>query len=273
MQQVQQQNGTDIVIQGRIVWGGVKATTKKVFGTQTNAIDPKTGKEIIEYAFGLAIPKINPQSNQHEVENFTKFWNAVHTEAAKLGVQQGAQGFHWKYDDGDGRKKDGSEYPSHSKGHIVIACKTRLPLKLMAWEGNDIKQITEDQIKCGDYVQVSLNINAHGGVNAGMYINPSYVARFAFGEAIVNTAPVNGNAIFGNAPPPVPFGASTTPIGGGVMPGMPMQQPVAAAPVQPMQQYYGAMPPQFQPQQQAAPVAAAQGFAMPGMPPQFPMPK
>lgn len=214
--QQQQAKGTDIVIQGRIVWGGVKASVKKIYGTQTPAIDPKTGKEIIEYAFGLAVPKINPQSNQHEVENFQKFWNSVHHEAAKLGYQQGAQNFHWKFEDGDGNKQDGSPYPIHSKGHYIIACKTRIPLKLMAWEGSAIKQITDEEIKCGDYVQVALNIEAHGNPNAGMYINPSYVARFAYGEAIVNMP--DPKTVFGNAPPPMPFGASSTPVGGGMAP-------------------------------------------------------
>jgi hypothetical protein len=250
--QQQQKQGTDIIVQGRIVWGGVKAQTKKVYGTQTVQLDPKTGKEVIEYAFGLAIPKINAQSNQHEQENFQKFWNAVHHEAAKVGFQQGAQNFHWKFDDGDGRKQDGSEYPTHSKGHYVIACKTRLPLKLMAWEGSEIKQITEDGIKCGDYVQVSLNINAHGNPNAGLYINPSYVARFAYGEAIINTP--DPKTVFGNAPPPMPFGGSATPMGGGIAPvgfAAPSmggyQQPQAPAPVAP-QQYqpnHAVLPGQF----------------------------
>ena len=252
-----QRSGVDIVVQGRIVWGSVKQQVKNVYGTRTPAIDPKTGKEIIEWAFGLAIPKPSPQSNQHEVANFQAIWNAIASEGAKIGFQQpGAPGFHWKFDDGDGRKPDGSEYPAHSKGCIVVACKTRIPLKLMAWENGKCVQVTEDQIKCGDYVQVALNIQGHGNPNAGLYINPSFVARFAYGEAIVN-AP-DATAIFGSAPPPMPVGGSATPIGGGFMqaPGMGAgpqtqpQQPVwnngqqsqqpAAAP------YHNILPGQFQ---------------------------
>lgn len=285
----QQKKGIDIVVQGRIVWGGVKQQIKKVYGTQTPAIDPKTGKEIIEWAFGLAIPKPSPQSNQHEVANFQTIWNAICSEGARLGFQQpGAPGFHWKFDDGDGRKPDGSEYPAHSKGCIVVVCKTRIPLKLMAWENGKCVQVSEDAIKCGDYVQVALNIEAHGNPNAGLYINPSFVARFAYGEAIVN-AP-DATAIFGTTPPPMPVGGSATPIGGGFMqaPGFgggngPMQQPgsfgghamgapgqqqQAPAPVQP---HFGVLPGQFNPGQQGAGSSyngapAGNGMASPAVP-------
>ena len=125
-----QKSGIDIVVQGRIVWGGVKQQTKKVYGTQTPAIDPKTGKEIIEWAFGLAIPKLAPESNQNEIANLQLIWNAICSEGARMGFQPPAivpkgqemqmptQGFHWKFDDGDGRKPDGSAYPEHSRGCV-----------------------------------------------------------------------------------------------------------------------------------------------------------
>lgn len=260
--QAQQSKGTDIVVLGRIVWGSVKAQTKKVYGTQTPAIDPKTGKEIIEWCFGLAVPKPSPQSNQHEVANFQGLWNAICTEGAKLGyTQPGGAGFHWKFDDGDGRKPDGSPYPAHSHGSIILACKTRIPPKLMAWEGNVIKQVTDDQIKCGDYVQVAINIDGHGNPNAGLYVNQSYVARFAFGEAIVNTP--DPTTIFGNTAPPIPFGGSSTPMGGGTLPFQAPTNPVASQPnwqnptgpganvAAPMQQYQpnpAVLPQQFQQQ-------------------------
>ena len=261
-----QKSGIDIVVQGRIVWGGVKQQTKKVYGTQTPAIDPKTGKEIIEWAFGLAIPKISPQSNQHEVANFQTIWNAICSEGARMGFQNPdpkSKDFHWKFDDGDGRKPDGSAFPEHSRGHIVVACKTRIPLKLMAWENGKCVQVIEDQIKCGDYVQVALNIEAHGNPNAGLYVNPSFVARFAYGEAIINQ--VDPTVIFGNTPPPIPIGGSASPMGGGFMqaPGFnggngPVQQPgsfggnnMAASAGQQQQApaHYGVLPGQFQPGQ------------------------
>ena len=279
-----QKSGIDIVVQGRIVWGGVKQQVKKVYGTQTPAIDPKTGKEIIEWAFGLAIPKPSPQSNQHEIANFQTIWNAICSEGARLGFQQpGAPGFHWKFEDGDGRKADGSPFPEHSRGCIVVACKTRIPLKLMAWENGKCVQVTEDQIKCGDYVQVALNIEAHGNPNAGLYINPSFVARFAYGEAIINQ--VDPTVIFGNTPPPIPVGGSATPMGGGFMqaPGFGAQpgsfggnnMGTPAGQQQQAPAHYGVLPGQFQPGQQAQTPQVPGGMAYgqpnaagPGMPQQ-----
>lgn len=280
MQQQQQAKGIDIVVQGRIVWGGVKPSIKKTYGTNTPYIDPKTGQQVTEWVFGLAIPKINPSSNQAETDNFMKFWNAVHQQAAMLGVQQGDKKFHWKFVDGDGLKDDGSPYPDHSKGHYILTCKTRIPLKLMAWENGKCVQITDDQIKCGDYVQVALNIDGHGNPNAGLYVNPSYVARVGYGQAIINQQ--DPTEIFGSVPPPMPMGASSTPIGGAPMqvPGFgfgnaavqPPPQQQAAAPIQP---HYGILPGQFNPatQQQTPQVPGGMAYgqpnaAGPGMPQQ-----
>lgn len=270
-----QKRGTDIVVQGRIVWGGVKKQIKKVYGTQTPAIDPKTGQQIDEYVFGLAVPKPSSQSNQHEVANFQTLWNAIATEGAKVGFQQpGQPGFHWKFDDGDGKKADGSSYPEHSRGCIIVACKTRLPLKLMAWDGASQKyiQITEEEIKCGDYIQVALNVSGHGNPNAGLYINPSFVARIAYGQAIVN-AP-DASVIFGNTPPPMPVGGSATPIGGGFAPQMPafgaapMQPQDPQQPAAPVQPNYGVLPGQFAPaaQQQAPQVPGGMAYGQPMAP-------
>lgn len=291
MQQQNQQQGSNILVQGRIVWGGVKPGVKRNYQTKQPVIDPKTGKEVIEWAFGLAIPKPSPQSQPHEVQNAQTFWNTVQSEAAKVCPQGVPRDFHWKFEDGDGTKKDGSPFPEHSKGCFIIACKTQLPLKLFAWEAGQLVQITEDQIKCGDYVQVQLNILGHGGVNAGMYINPSYVARVAHGQEIVNTP--DPTTIFGNQAPPMPMGGSATPQApqglpmGGMMQmgGAPMQGPGFAPQMQPQQQpmqmsgmsalpqtqqpvqpNYGVLPPHMQPQQQQAPQQPMQMGGIPQMP-------
>lgn len=270
------QSGTNIVLQGRIVWGGVKKSIKKVYGTQLNAIDPKTGKEIEEWGFGLAIPKITANSDAYVQQNFKTYWDAICLEGSKAGQTQPVPtavtkvrgGFHWKFEDGDGTKADGTPFPEHYKGHYVIACKTRFPLKLMAWENGQCVQVSEDAIKCGDYVQVAINVDNHTGTNAGLYLNPSFVARTSYGEAIVN-AP-SGEQIFGATPPPL-MGGSTMPMGG-AFPGMPQQQTSAPMgnmmPQQPVAPNYGVLPQAMQPQQPVAPQqpAATPGFAMP---PQF----
>ena len=280
------QSGTNIVLQGRIVWGGVKKSIKKVYGTQLNAIDPKTGKEIEEWGFGLAIPKITANSDAYVQQNFKTYWDAICLEGSKAGQTQPVPtavtkvrgGFHRKFEDGDGTKADGTPFPEHYKGHYVIACKTRFPLKLMAWENGQCVQVSEDAIKCGDYVQVAINVDNHTGTNAGLYLNPSFVARTSYGEAIVN-AP-SGEQIFGATPPPL-MGGSVMPMGG-ALPGMP-QQPSAPMgnmmPPQPVTPNYGVLPQAMQPQQPVAPnygvlpqaVQPPQPATTPGfaMPPQF----
>lgn len=243
VQQPQQDDGTKIVIQGRVVWGQFGPTNKKVYGTNQDAIDPKTGKPIIEYVFGLAVPKIGPQSSENEKANFSTLWTALTAEAGKMGVQWGNTGFAWKCFDADTEKReDGTDYPSYYKGCFIVTCSTRIPILLHAWEQGNPKpvQVTEKDIKAGDYVQVALTIACHKPPNPGLYINPTMVCRFAFGEAIV--AQRDASKVFA-APPPIPQGGSATPIGtapqanfGGSMTGQPQgfnqQQPMQGMPGQ-----------------------------------------
>ena len=145
----------------------------------------------------------------------------------------------------------------------------------MAWENGKCVQVTEEDIKCGDYVQVAINIAAHGNPNAGLYVNPSFVARVAYGQAIVNVDPI---AVLGATPPPIPQGGSATPIGGGFIPGpgfgagpapTGFNAPMPQAQQQPIQPNYGVLPGQFQPQQaqqQQQVWQNGQPNAMPAMP-------
>jgi hypothetical protein len=264
-----EKQGTDILVQGRIVWGGVKVKGRTMRGTNVAAIDPKTGQPIMEYAFGLAIPKISAQSTDAEKANFMTWWNAVQTEAQKLYPSGPPPAFAWKYVDGDGVKPEGGPYPEHYRGCVVVACTTRIPLRLFAWNQGKLEQVPEEEIKTGYFVQAALNIQGHGPLNggkAGLYVNPSYVARVAHGPEIVNMP--DPATIFGTQAPPMPVGGSASPIGmaatpGYAQPGFGSTQgqgqgfapaPMAPAPAQP---HYGVVPQQFQPQGQ-------QGF--PGTP-------
>jgi hypothetical protein len=248
---VTQQNppddGTDIVIQGRFVWGSLSVVNKKVYGTQDDMLD-KNGKPIPIIAFGLAVPKVSPQSSPAEADNFNKLWVAINTEAAKMGVQWGNPNFAWKVVDGDGKKKDGTDYPAHSKGCYIVSCETRLPVGLFAWVPENPKpvQVSDKDIKCGDYVQVNLSVSCHKPPNPGLYMNPVMVCRFAFGEAIV--AMQDASKVF-SQPSYIPQGASQTPVG--TMPN-------------------NFAPPQFnqQPQQQFAQAPGVPNFAQPQQPQQ-----
>lgn len=227
MQQQQKSEGVNLVVQGRYVWGQLIAQHKKNYTTKKPEFDQQN-QPVMETAFGIAIPKPGPQSTPEEVKNFQDVWQAIYGEAGKQGYDHTRKDFAWKFDDGDTLKPDNTPYPAHYKGCIVIACSTRIPVKLFAWnQAGAIEAVTEKDIKCGDYVQVSLNIKGHPAPNAGLYINPSMVARFAFGEAIVGSA--DPNTVFTQRPS-MPAGASATPIGTAPQYGMGQQAPAPAAP-------------------------------------------
>ena len=208
----QKDYGIEVVVDGRMVWGGLSLQPKRNFTTKQEEIDPKTGQKIMQISFGLAVPKPNPQSTPEQAANFTNLWNAIHTEGGKQGFQYPNPKFAWKFDDGDGRKDDGSSYPDYYKGCIVLKLSTRLPLNLFKRnpDGTYV-QITPDQIKTGDYIRVNLSIKGHPAPNPGLYINPAGVAFLGYGDAIVAAA--NPESMFGNGPFAMPQGASATPIG------------------------------------------------------------
>lgn len=250
----QKDYGTEVVVDGRIVWGGLALQPKRNFTTKQEEIDPKTGQKIMQVSFGLAVPKPNPQSTPEGAANFTNLWTAIHTEGGKQGFQYPNPKFAWKFDDGDGRKDDGSEYPQTYKGCIVLKLSTRLPLNLFKRnpDGSYV-QITPEQIKAGDYVRVNLSIKGHPAPNPGLYLNPAGVAFLGYGDAIVTTAQDPKN-MFGSGPFNMPQGASATPIGTNV------QFPQAQ---QPMVPQFGQAPQQY-PQQQAPPQVDPNWNVMPG---------
>ena len=260
----QKDYGTQVIVDGRIVWGGLALQPKRNYTTKQEEIDPKTGQKIMQVSFGLAVPKPNPQSSPEETANFQNVWTAIHTEGGKQGFQYPNPKFAWKFKDGDGRKDDGSPYPKEQHGCIVLSVSTRVSLNLFKREPNGAYiQITPDQIKCGDYVRVNLSIKGHPAPNAGLYMNPAGVAFLGYGDAIVASA--NPESMFGARPFNMPQGASATPMGGPVnqFPGMQQAPAVPQFAQQPMQT------PQFQqqqpmqaPQQQAAP--APNWNVMPG---------
>lgn len=288
----QQDTGQSIVVTGRMVWGGVTAQVKKNYQTKQPVLNEK-GEQVLEYVFGLAIPKPTQGCSQDQINNFNTIMSAIATEGAKFRGQiqtlqgpngpflMGSPGFAWKFVDGDGPKIENGQptnemYPEYYKGCVVVACKTSIPLKLHVWENGKLRQVMSDEeIKCGYWVQVSLNVKGHPAPNAGVYINPGFVARFAYGEEIVNTP--DPSTVFGTQAPALPPGASAMPVGNGAMNnqfnggfgGSPQQQVnngqnsqgyaggAGQSPAQfgqnsggnqgPQGEYYGTVPQQFQP--------------------------
>ena len=284
--------GRTIMVQGRIVWTSgdlFQGKPKLDLNTKQPKID-KQGQPIMEYGFGLAVPK--SVLNQAEAGQPGEIWSAIHAEAYTLyPSRQLPPGFAWKYKDGDGVDHNGQSFADregHAE-HLIFACTTTIPIKYFRLENGNNFLINEG-IKCGDYVNVQLGIKAHGPVGqgkAGLYLNPLAVQLIGYGAAIINMP--SGNQIFGTVAPPLPQGASLTPLApmpGPLIPSAPMSGPALAPqsipaygspPVVQQAQatpHYGVVPQAFQPampqmqgynQQPAAP-------AMPQMPGGFPYP-
>lgn len=259
--------GTNLMTQGRIVWTGgdlFKGRPETDFNTKQPKLD-RQGKQKIQWSFGLAVEIPNPQKPGQSPEeltritdNFNKIWNAMHEEAFKVyPSRQLPPLFSMKFKNGNTDIDDKGQPFSIRKGyagHIVVACSTNIPLKFFRWE-NGANTLINEGIKCGDYVNVHLNIKGHGPVGQGrpgLYINPFAVQFVAYGEEIVNVP--SGDQIFGMQAPVVPMGGSMTPLA-------PPQGGINAAPPQAASApHYGVLPQQFQ---QPAQAPAPQPQAMP----------
>lgn len=257
-------NGNNLLVQGRIVWtsGRTLFEGKKKLDYNTNApIFDENNQPIIEYGFGLAIPKIDPRTGQPTAE-FQKVWQLLHQEAFTLYPSgQLPPDFAMKYKDGDGVDHQGQPFGNREgyKNHIVLACTTQIPIKYFVFEGGN-NVLVNSGIKCGDYVNVQLNVKAHpakGRGKAGLYINPSAVQLIQAGKEIINTP--SGDQMFGMQAPAYngqvdAYVAPQMPMGAPAMPpqGVNFSNPAypaynQAPPVQP-DPYYNVLPPTHQPQ-------------------------
>ncbi len=277
--------GRNCMVTGRIVWTSGRTVFEPKGKLDLNTGQPrldKTGQPMLEYGFGLAVRKedlaLTGPGQPGEI------WAAIHAEA-----QSGYQGpippsFAMKYKDGDGIDHKGipfSQREGHA-GHVVFAMTTSQPIKFFKWE-NGGNVMINDGIKCGDYVNVQLNIRSHpafGAGKAGLYLNPNFVQFLGHGKEIIN-AP-SGDQIFGNGMPPLPPGASAVPLA--PQPGQLLVQPPAAPqawapPPQPVaapQPHYGVlpqahqMPPGGQPMGNAYPQPAAYPAPVAGQIPMAP---
>lgn len=283
--------GRSVMVQGRIVWAInndlFKGGVKKDFHTKQPKID-QNGQQVMEYGFGLAVPKMNPDG-QTQSQQYLNIWNELHQEAYTIYPDgQLPQGFSLKNIDGDTAvDKDGQPYNKREgyAGHLVFTCTTQMPIKFCrveyVMEGGEQKPVyvqINEGIKVGDYVYVQLNIRAHAGANPGVYLNPNFVQLIQPGKEIVKTA--SPEQVFGAAPvtqydgavvaptTAAPFPGAQAPPAAAPAPGaapqavqppapaMPGQtMPAATQPAQaPVQPHYQVLPPQHQP---AAPQVAA----------------
>lgn len=281
-----QGNGQNLMVQGRLVWvmGSTifEGKTKTDFNTKQPVIGPD-GNAKVEYGFGLAIPKIDPRTGQSSGE-FTKVWNALHQEAFTIYPNgQLPPNFAMKYKDGDGVDQNGKNFSDREgyAGHIILSCTTMIPIKFFKWEsGNNM--LVNEGIKCGDYVNVQLNVKAHakqGQGNAGLYLNPNAVQLIQSGKEIINSP--SGDQIFGQNAPAYTgeVVADVAPAMPNVAPGTMPNAPVtpATAPTMPnsapaVNPHYGVVPPTMQPNNVApvAPAMPAVGPVQTGVAPAMP---
>jgi len=204
-----QSNETNLMVQGRIVWATgdlFQGKLQTVFGTQTPKLN-KQGEQIREYGFGLAVP----------FADCAEVWNAIQSAAKSIYPQNIPPGFAFKFKNGD-TDVDHNGQPYNLRegyaGCLVLSCTTTLPIKFFKYDPATRQNVQiNGGIQPGDYVNVQLNIKAHGPIGQGkpgMYLNPFAVQLVGRGKPIVN-AP-SGDNIFGTSAPVVPQGASAVPL-------------------------------------------------------------
>lgn len=244
---------------GRIVWGHpIKKSVKTDPKTRRPIL--KDGKEVDVWAFGLAIP----------VAQFAPVEQAI-AQAAYQVYPQGnfPRDFSWKIKretDLDENNKPYSDREGY-KGCVVLTVSTEAFCPpAFKFENGGYRQLTEQEIKCGDWIATKLNIVGHSG---GVYVNPVGHDFVGYDKEIVRVS-ADPTQMFGGRVHQLPPGVSATPIASGAAPYAPPQ----AAPVAPAQQ------PAYAPTMPAAPQypapahdfvnnagrAPAQPYQMPGIP-------
>lgn len=195
-----------IMVAGRIVWvnGDLFAgAPDTVFGTNNPKLNQRTGKQDTVFRFGLAVPKA-------ELSDPTRgaIWAAIHNQVRALYPSgQPPQNFAWKYKDGDGQGTDergGVVDYSKKEGYpgclVFTLSTTNYPPRFFKWENGNVQ--VADGIKCGDYVNVQVEVAGQVSAKPGLYLNPKAVQLMAPGKEIIN-AP-SADQLFGTAAPPAP---------------------------------------------------------------------
>lgn len=197
---------------GRVVWGNLKGRPKVNQETKQPVL--KDGKPVIQYSFGLAIPK----------DQFAPVWAVMVAEGSKIfpsiAAGQIPPSFAMKFVDGDGIDSEGKPFNTREgyRGCYVLAISTEAfepPLTQLVGPGQ-YQNVPGDTLKTGHFVRVALDIQSHGqkpGVptsKAGLYLNPRLVEWVAFGAEIFNGP--DATAAFGGTAAALPAGASATPL-------------------------------------------------------------
>jgi len=209
---------------GRVVWGHPLQKQIKTDPKTRKPILDKTGKEQDVWSFGLAIP----------VAAFAELEKAIATAA----YQQYPQGnfprdFAWKFKTESMMDEQNKPYAEREgyAGHVVINVSTQAFCPpLYKFDNGAYRQLTESELKCGDWVVAKLLINSHPG---GVYINPVAIELVGYDKEIARRSAANPNETFGGRTYQLPQGVSATPVASGHGVGMPTAAPAAAYAPQP----------------------------------------
>lgn len=258
----------NVLVQGRIVWINGDLFTgdpEKIYKTTTPKINPKTGKQETVFRFGLAVSKA-------ELADPTKgaIWMTMH-QTVREAYPSGnvPTNFAWKFKDGDSQGTDDEgKVIDYSKkegypGALVFTLSTNIQPRFFRWENGQNIQIM-DGIKCGDYVNIQVNIDSQQSGKPGLYLNPMAVQLVAAGKEIIS-AP-SADQVFGVSAPQAPAGYVPPP-----QPTMPAMAPPPGMPLpaQPAP-HWGVLPPAHQPPPGGQPMgngAPAGMFPQPGYQP------
>lgn len=216
----------------RIVWGH-PSKPRDVIDQQTKK--PRTnedGTKRRSITFGLAVPKAD--------------WQAISDAMVQAAQQEFPGGFPgnfaWKFKDGDtGVDNDGKALRERDgyAGCYVLACSTELigSVGNFTYDHGSQKWVDgASVIKCGDFVKVTLSLNAHKARNntekPGLYVNPTCVMLWQSGPEIKG-GDVDPNARGFAPPPPQTPPAGAMPSAPNPAPGpgpQPTPQPTGATP-------------------------------------------
>jgi len=249
---------------GRIVWGDPsKPQIKKDQRTKQPIM--KDGKPVEQWAFGVAFSKAD----------FNAYLKPYFDQEAYSAYPNGVpSNFSWKYKDGDSVDRQGKLYSAREGygGCMVVNISTEaFAPQIFKHENGAYRQISPEEIKCGDYVVLSLNLKVNVPRDPthtpGLYVNPNGIEHVGYGPAIQSSA--NPDEMFGGVQHQLPPGASAVPVSTAPA-GQPMPTGYAPQP-QPMPAGYPAPQPApgYPAQQPPQPAYAPQ----PGYPAQQPQPQ
>lgn len=193
---------------GRIVWGNPARANKKT-DQKTRQPVLRDGKQVEQWAFGLAFPKaefqqyIMPYLNQ---------------EASTLFPQGVPPQFSWKIKDGDSVDRQGKPYSSREgyAGCYVLTISTEaFAPPIFKFENGAFRQLAQNEIKTGDYVAVNLTVKANKPADQqmtpGIYVNPNGIELIGYGHEIVS-ASADPDELFSGVNRALPPGASAVPV-------------------------------------------------------------